>query len=76
MFSIALDDAIKTLPDGRNAHITVRSAQWWQRKLSQHFVVAEAGASQDSAYFVCQKPDAKEKMLSEQGSANSVAVAA
>ena len=76
LFSIGLDDAIKTLPDGRNAHITLRSAQWWQRKIGQYFVVVEAAASEDAAYFCCQKQDSKEKLLAEKGSANSVAAAA
>lgn len=26
-----------TLPDGRNAHVTLRPHAWWHKKLSQHF---------------------------------------
>jgi hypothetical protein len=25
------------LPDGRNAHVTLRSREWWQAKLAEHF---------------------------------------
>jgi hypothetical protein len=76
VFSVALEEAGKTLPDGRNAHITLRSAQWWHKKVSQYFVVVEAVVDENSVYLACQKPDATEKIASEKGSANSVAVAA
>jgi hypothetical protein len=26
------------LPDGRNAHVTIRSHVWWRRRLSRHFL--------------------------------------
>jgi hypothetical protein len=34
---IALRPARKTLPDGRNAHITLESPEWWQEALKRHF---------------------------------------
>jgi len=34
---VDLKPAELTLPDGRNAHVTLHSAEWWSDKLSQHF---------------------------------------
>ena len=34
---ICLVPAFLILPDGRNAHLTIRSAGWWQSKLDQYF---------------------------------------
>ncbi len=34
---IALQKAQKALPDGRNAHLIVKPAEWWLRRLSKHF---------------------------------------
>ncbi len=33
--SIALYTATKRLPDGRNAHVTVRPAEWWQERIDK-----------------------------------------
>lgn len=65
IFSIAVDDAGKTLPDGRNAHIMLRSPAWWQSKLGQYFVVVEGRANPEVCEFICQKFDAKEHALQE-----------
>lgn len=35
-FVVALDDANKTLRDGRNAHITLRPSAWWDAKMAEH----------------------------------------
>jgi 2-polyprenyl-3-methyl-5-hydroxy-6-metoxy-1,4-benzoquinol methylase len=37
LFSIALNPAKKHLPDGRNAHITLKSHDWWLKKIKKHF---------------------------------------
>ncbi|WP_250398915.1 methyltransferase domain-containing protein [Synechococcus sp. MU1648] len=34
---IDLQPAVKTLADGRNAHILLAPPDWWQMKISQHF---------------------------------------
>lgn len=34
--TIALYEAEKWLPDGRNAHLIVESADWWRERLSKH----------------------------------------
>jgi hypothetical protein len=38
---IATEPAKKTLPDGRNAHLSVHHHEWWLSKLRRHFVVHE-----------------------------------
>lgn len=35
VFSISTRPAGKKLPDGRNAHLTVKPAHWWKKKLDQ-----------------------------------------
>jgi hypothetical protein len=64
-FCIGIEEADKTLPNGENAHITLRSPQWWARKLQKHFVVVEAICNALEAKFVCQKENAKELMEAE-----------
>lgn len=60
IFTIAIDEAAKTLPDGRNAHVTQRSPAWWQKRISKHFMIAEGRSNNEVAEFVCQKLDARE----------------
>lgn len=38
-FQIATSPAKKTLPDGRNAHITLHDLNWWLDKLLFHFSI-------------------------------------
>lgn len=38
-FQIATSPASKTLPDGRNAHLTVEQAEWWLTKLIERWDV-------------------------------------
>lgn len=40
-FVIDTVPALRTLPDGRNAHLTVRDAQWWLDKLNARFPSSE-----------------------------------
>jgi hypothetical protein len=41
LFIIDTIPAKTTLPDGQNAHLTVKPPEWWQRKLADHFPVVE-----------------------------------
>ena len=63
-FAIALEDANKILPDGRNAHVTQKSAKWWAEKLRQYFAIAEYSYSQDGAMvvFACQPLDMTDRL--------------
>lgn len=36
-FSISTVPAVAHLPDGRNAHVTIREPSWWLAKLATHF---------------------------------------
>lgn len=39
---IATNEAIKTLPDGRNAHLIQENLHWWFNKLSDYFEITSA----------------------------------
>ena len=39
LFTIHTGEAMKILPDGRNAHLTQQPFSWWQDKLEQRFKV-------------------------------------
>lgn len=41
IFIISLRPASKTLPDGRNAHITVKPQDWWLSWIKKYFIVVE-----------------------------------
>ena len=41
-FSISLREANKVLADGRNAHINLRSSEFWLREIQRRFVMSEA----------------------------------
>ena len=53
--SVSLVDAKKTLPDGRNAHISIHPANWWLSKLRRHFIIVEENASQRDLIAVCTR---------------------
>lgn len=38
-FNIATRPALKVLADGRNAHLLVKSPDWWRERLQEHFVI-------------------------------------
>lgn len=42
-FNISLVPAIKTLPDGRNTHITLKPVNYWMLKLLKYFDIINAG---------------------------------
>lgn len=46
-FSISLDKAQKTLADGRNAHVNLRTAEFWLKEITRRFIVSEARVSSD-----------------------------
>ena len=53
IFIIALTPAMKTLPDGRNAHICQKSSDWWLSYLRKNFVVIENQRTPDALTVVC-----------------------
>ena len=65
VFCICCVDAKKTLPDGRNAHITQKSPQWWITQISKKLHVIEAVNVRDFVLLACQTFDAKETLDNE-----------
>lgn len=55
IFVISLHPAKKTLPDGRNAHISLQKENWWLSKLRRHFVITESHAYQFHLMAVCTR---------------------
>ena len=40
-FLVNLREAKKTLPDGRNAHLIIKPAEWWRERIAEHFVISD-----------------------------------
>lgn len=66
-FSIALNDANKMLPDGRNAHVTQKSAKWWAERLRVHFAIVDYVCTDDQVLFVCQPIDMSDRVRKDGG---------
>lgn len=55
LFVIHLGPAKKTLPDGRNAHLSQHPAEWWEDKLKQaNFKVSHQDGNEYEAWFICE----------------------
>ena len=53
--SITMAPALKTLPDGRNAHLIVEPMKWWLPKILDRWDVQTVQAVSDISFFViCQ----------------------
>lgn len=52
VFTIATMEALKTLPDGRNAHLTVEPAGWWLPKLMSRWDLHVFQKTQDGFLVV------------------------
>ncbi len=52
VFNISTRPANKTLPDGRNAHLTVEPAPWWEEKLEPYFHTIEWDVKDDELFLV------------------------
>jgi uncharacterized Rossmann fold enzyme len=51
---VHLQPAVKTLPDGRNAHICLRDKDWWKSWFSKYFVVIEQAVTHQDYLMVLQ----------------------
>lgn len=59
VISIATRPAVKTLPDGRNAHLIVEPMEWWLPKIWARFDLVSMNKTGDSEFFcVCQPKEA------------------
>ena len=61
-FTVHTGPAVKTLSDGRNAHLIQQSATWWLTKLSDYFQIGHVeyyeGMGKGFAVLVGVKPAA------------------
>ncbi len=51
-FSVHTGPAIKTLPDGRNAHLIQAPAEWWLPKIMQRFYLRGFQREKDGNFWV------------------------
>ena len=65
LFVISLQDALKVLPDGRNAHVTVKNAKWWKNRLSRYFKVCEMTDYGHTGVFLCEALEAEQSLQQE-----------
>jgi len=54
-FSVHCGPAIKTLPDGRNAHLIQQQPSWWLPKLSQYFEVRHMQSDQHGFWVLVER---------------------
>jgi len=55
VFTVHTGAAIKTLADGRNAHLTQRPASWWLPKFFERFDLRTFSASNEDGFYVIVK---------------------
>lgn len=54
-FSVSTRPAIKTLPDGRNAHLIQKPSSWWLPKFCEHFEIAHLDRSQEGFWVIAER---------------------
>jgi len=52
VMTISLELAKQILPDGRNAHLIVESADWWRNRLTAHFTPLRENVGPDHFLFI------------------------
>ena len=57
VFTVATVAAMKTLPDGRNAHLTVQSHQWWLAKFLDRFDMNNFARDANGFWVTVQRKD-------------------
>lgn len=57
VFTVSTVEAIKTLPDGRNAHLIIEPSSWWLPKLQQRFELHVFQKTTDGFLVVVQSFD-------------------
>lgn len=60
---VATEQACKTLPDGRNAHLIVKDYRWWINKLFENFDILNFQHYKNRVGFVLQPNDLPNKDL-------------
>jgi hypothetical protein len=51
-FTIATEPAMKTLPDGRNAHLIQKPVRWWLPRLCDHFDISRLQQVKNGHFWV------------------------
>lgn len=52
--SICTREALKKLPDGRNAHLIVKPMEWWEERLNKYFKIKEIKQAGDSSIAILE----------------------
>jgi len=53
IFVISLRPAGKTLPDGRNAHVSLHGPDWWKSFIHKYFICVESVHDQQNQELIC-----------------------
>lgn len=57
LISVDMAPAEKTLPDGRNAHLTQQPVEWWLPKIMERFILKHfTVVNNDETFFVIVEP--------------------
>ena len=63
VFHIKIGPAIKTLPDGRNAHITQKPHEWWFKRIKERFIPGNVFETDAALTVIAQAIPAVEEKL-------------
>jgi 2-polyprenyl-3-methyl-5-hydroxy-6-metoxy-1,4-benzoquinol methylase len=55
-FNIATRPAVKSLPDGRNAHLIIEPAEWWRPRIEKYFEIIAWEPVRDAAVNCVVRP--------------------
>lgn len=55
-FLISTVPAFQDLPDGRNAHLIIEPAEWWEKKLSEKFELTTHYIAEGACAYFIKKP--------------------
>jgi hypothetical protein len=53
-FSVHTGAAVKTLPDGRNAHLIQKPTSWWLPRMCQHFEIGHLQRGQGGFWIIAE----------------------
>ena len=53
-FSVQTGPAMKTLPDGRNAHLIQQPTSWWLPRMCQHFEIGRLQRAQGDFWVIAE----------------------
>lgn len=69
IINVSIVPAVKTLPDGRNAHISLHSKDWWLSMMKKFFVIIEQADSPIELLIVGQPIQRWKERLAEKAAA-------